>query len=197
MNKENNKVGMVTMYSDNYGSCLQAFALYNRIQYLGYDPTIIKYVPYDLGKNGKEFSKMYKLTHLPINTILHLFLNYRMIHGHKKAYEKFRESKLSFTKKSYGTNINEEGIKDSFNAFVCGSDMMWCETFSDDWEHYFLRFTSKEKRISYAPSFGVNKISTQNIDRCRRYLEGFNSNCLSCRDISGVRMIKDRPDTTS
>ena len=119
-----------------------------------------------------------------------LLINYKSITRQKAAFNHFRNTQFVFTNESYGAKSNRTGLNDKYDVFVCGSDMMWCETFEKDWEQYFLQFASKEKRISYAPSFGVNKISDLNFERCGEYLKGFNSSCLSCRDTSGVEMIE-------
>lgn len=184
-------VGMVTLYSDNYGSCLQAYSLYRTIVSLGYNPILIKYNRANSLNNRERCSKLQKLMKLPFKKILHLFLNYRMVRGRKFSCEQFRKKYLSFTEYPYSSGRNVE-INERFDAFVCGSDMMWCEVFADDWEQYFLRFTQKRKRIAYAPSFGINKISLSNFTRCKLYLEGFDPDCLSCRDKSGVTMIEQK-----
>lgn len=53
MNQTAKKVGMVTLYSDNFGSCLQAYALYKIIMDMGYVPKLIRYTPYSRG-GGRE-----------------------------------------------------------------------------------------------------------------------------------------------
>ena len=49
MAESTKKVGLVTFYSDNYGSCLQAFALYNIIKEIGYNTKVVKYVREAIG----------------------------------------------------------------------------------------------------------------------------------------------------
>lgn len=38
----NKKVGLVTYYGNNYGGCLQAYAIQTTIKGLGFDPRIIQ-----------------------------------------------------------------------------------------------------------------------------------------------------------
>ncbi len=192
MNQKVKKIGMVTFYSDNFGSCLQAYALYKTIMDIGYAPKLIRYTPYSKGRGGRNNdSKLYKLTHLPIKSTLHILLNYRMVKGRKAAFDNFRKNSFQFTSATYSKNADTSDLESQFDVFICGSDMMWAETFHEDWEQYFLRFASEGKRVSYAPSFGINQISTANINRCREYLEGFRPGRLSCRDLSGVKMIQE------
>lgn len=190
-NKKSFDVGLVTLYSDNYGSCLQAFSLNLALKKLGLNPTLIRYIPFSNGGGAKKkHGQLYKLLHRPLWNTLSLLINYKSITRQKAAFNHFRNTQFVFTNESYGAKSNRTGLNDKYDVFVCGSDMMWCETFEKDWEQYFLQFASKEKRISYAPSFGVNKISDLNFERCGEYLKGFNSSCLSCRDTSGVEMIE-------
>lgn len=190
-NKKSFDVGLVTLYSDNYGSCLQAFSLNLALKKLGLNPTLIRYIPFSNGGGAKKkHGQLYKLLHRPLWNTLSLLINYKSITRQKAAFNHFRNTQFVFTNESYGAKSDRTGLNDKYDVFVCGSDMMWCETFEKDWEQYFLQFASKEKRISYAPSFGVNKISDLNFERCGEYLKGFNSSCLSCRDTSGVEMIE-------
>ena len=184
-------VGLVTLFSDNYGSCLQAFSLFTTLKKLGANPTIIRYIPFSNGGgSGKKHGQLYKLLHRPFWNTMFLLKNYKRIARQKAAFNNFRNTQLVFTRESYGAKSDRTGLNEKYDVFVCGSDMMWCETFEKDWEHYFLQFAAKEKRISYAPSFGINKITILNFERCGEYLKGFNSSCLSCRDSSGVAMIE-------
>lgn len=193
MENKRKSIGLVTICSDNYGSLLQAFALHNKICEMGYDLLLIRYVPYSQGGGiNRSYSKLYKFIHIPICSIWQYIANYRMIHGRKEAFKRFRDRQFKFTTKLYSKLTDKSDLNSQFDTFVCGSDMMWCEDFHEDWEYYFLRFTHKEKRISYAPSFGNNQISDANINRCKRYLKGFPIESLSCREISGVRMIRDK-----
>ena len=190
MELKRKRIGLVTFYSDNYGSCLQAFALFNTIKQLGYEPTLIKYSR--SSDNGGDKSLLGKLKHHSLSSIIKGLHDYRMIRGKKEAFVKFRNSQFPFTDKEYNKDSDETYLNSQYDRFVCGSDMMWCEVFKNDWYHHFLGFATKDKRISYAPSFGINEISDTNYELCKKYLKGFNPSCLSCRDISGVQMIRDK-----
>lgn len=182
-------VGMVTLYSDNYGSCLQAYALFRSIEKLNYCPIIIKYRRFETLAGTSVF---YKLSHIPFKTLWRIFLHRKQIQLRKSCFNEFRSSMLTFTEKEYLNKDERKELNDRFDVFVCGSDMMWCEAFEKDWEQFFLRFTNKDKRASYAPSFGINQISDKNRQKCLEFLSGFPPSRLSCRDMAGVRMIKEK-----
>ena len=189
MNHEGKKVGIVTLYSNNFGSCLQAFALYACIKDMGYAPTLIRYRC--VGGNEKD-TFLQKLSHIPFKTLLYVLFSKRQIQKRKSCFNRFRSTMFTFTEKEYLNNDERKELNNQFDVFVCGSDMMWCEVFEKDWEQYFLRFVSENKRVAYAPSFGVNQISDRNYQRCLEFLSGFPSSRLSCRDIMGVQMIREK-----
>lgn len=188
VDNNNKRIGMVTLYSNNFGSCLQAYALYRCIKDFGCYPTLIKYRR-TISLNDR--SLLYKIFHLPFKTIWHVFIHRKCINVRKSCFDAFRDSMFIFTPKEYINNDERKELNNEFDAFVCGSDMMWCEAFEKDWSQFFLQFADKDKRIAYAPSFGINQISEENYQRCFELLSGFPSSRLSCRDTTGVRMIKD------
>ena len=187
--KRNVRVGIVTLYTDNYGSCLQAYALFKQVQEFGYTSTLIKY----RGSGEREKKSLaYKVFHIPLKKLWRIFLQRRQIQLRKLCFNEFRSSKVVFTEKEYSDDDERKELNNQFDVFVCGSDMMWCEAFEKDWEQFFLRFADKNKRVAYAPSFGVNQISAKNHQKCLEYLSGFQPSRLSCRDKSGVLMIKEK-----
>lgn len=53
---------------------------------------------------------------------------------------------------------------------------------------YFLRFTSRPKRVAYAPSFGTDKVAYYNEKTLKKYLSGFDH--ISVREESGKDICK-------
>lgn len=184
----NKRIGIVTLYTDNFGSCLQAYALYKCIENFGNQPTLIKYRE-TITKRHSPL--LYKLFHTSFKTLLYVLTHRKNINLRKSCFEEFRSSMFTFTSKEYSDNDEREELNRLFDVFVCGSDMMWCEVFEKDWNQFFLQFADKNKRIAYAPSFGVNQISEENHQRCLELLSGFPSSRLSCREVAGTHMIKE------
>lgn len=187
MDNDNKRIGMVTLYSNNFGSCLQAYALYGCIKNFGCHPTLIKYQRMTMHE-----SLLHKFFHMSIKTIWHALTHRKSINVRKSCFNVFRSSMFTFTCKEYLNNDERKELNSQFDAFVCGSDMMWCEAFEKDWSQFFLQFADKEKRIAYAPSFGINQISEENHQRCLTLLSGFPASRLSCRDVAGVRMLEEK-----
>ncbi len=85
-----------------------------------------------------------------------------------------------------------EDIADEYDFFVVGSDQVW----HPGWGNIFLEFVPREKKVSYAASFGVNAIPD---DKKASFNHGIsNFDYISVREESGVKIIKDltgRDDT--
>jgi hypothetical protein len=60
------RVGLLTAYVNNYGACLQAYALQNTISMMGYECEIVRYTPVPnvklmtLGQRGIQLLKNIK-----------------------------------------------------------------------------------------------------------------------------------------
>ena len=191
--KENkNRVGIVTLYDDNYGTCLQAFALCNKISEMGYEPEIIRYIRGNVNVRNESWMKkvMGKLRSMPPKLILTYLLSYKWIRERKAGFSNFRERYLKFGEETNYRDSIRCDLGKAYDAYVCGSDMIWSEEFADDWRYFFLQFAPSKKRISYAPSFGKNIISSENDKICSDFLHEIR--CLSCREEAGVSLIKNQ-----
>lgn len=187
-------IGIVTYYKIyNYGSVLQAYALSNTVKKLGYNPEIIDY----LDTNQKCFKKIkYKtyrnriLTSLKnpklfISTIKTKFVGDKFVANieeeHKKLFDDFINNNLTLSK------VDVLKDDDYYDYYICGSDQVWQISAPGLHELYYLRFTKKEKRIAYAPSFGSLTIPKYNVKRLKKYLNEFSN--ISVREKSGIDIV--------
>lgn len=88
------------------------------------------------------------------------------------------------------TNFVKTVSDDEYHCFIVGSDQVW----NPDWAKYtydrmFLRFCSPTKRISYAASFGVDKIPEKWVDKYKAGLIDFKA--LSVREDKAVDIVKN------
>ncbi|WP_041139759.1 polysaccharide pyruvyl transferase family protein [Beduini massiliensis] len=189
------KIGIVTYYKIyNFGSILQAYALSEKINSFGYTAEIIDYLD-----NEQECYKRIKaLTYKNrlLTSLKSPFLLYQTIMTKikgekfvsnidsdlKKKFDKFSEDYLKLSK----TDILLD--KNYFDGFICGSDQVWQLSAPGLHELYYLRFTDKNKRIAYAPSFGSETIPWYNKKRLKKYLSEFKA--LSVREDTGVKIIE-------
>lgn len=83
--------------------------------------------------------------------------------------------------------------KQSFDAFIVGSDQVWRPKYVPDIYHYYLDFVpenSSAKRIAYAPSFGTEdwEYSEEQYVLCLKLIKRFKA--ISVREKSGVDLCK-------
>ena len=160
------KIGIITWFTgSNYGTNFQAIALQYYLRNQGHEVNVINYeIPPSLKK--RPFIK--KLLNQPRKYLVKI--------GMKKYEAKIveRDKKLSnaiknkciLTKK---INSKEEFVQvcNSFDLLICGSDQIWNPNWYD--RFYFADYDEiNTKRISYAPSMGVNSIPEKILPEIRR-----------------------------
>ena len=186
MENSNKKVGIMTWHTyNNYGSVLQAYATQKIIaNNTNFTPELIHYMP--------KQKKVSLLKKLKIKNILFKIFNSGSklkeniyVHG-----EKFNDFRNKYFK--YSTNCKDATelflLNNEYEKFVCGSDQIWAPTVFD--ENYFLSFVdNNSKKISYAPSIGMNSIENKEIrENMASLIKTFDS--LSIREESGKEIIK-------
>ena len=169
------RVAIVTICDNsNYGNRLQNYALHKTLNNLGISNVTL----WDRSKNTfKERVKINIKKILPSNNI-----------GRKK-YLKFNEFTSKNISNLYVDMDNLKELRNEFDYFIVGSDQIWNYNFGHATEKDFLNFVQYDKRISYAPSFGVSKIDSEH-----RYkiTEGINNiKYLSVREQQGATIIKE------
>jgi len=184
------KIGIVTRYDDNYGACLQAAALQHKLQELGYSAEIIKYSAHS-GQLGQSvaFRHIRILSSIKLKKAFFIFLSRKYVLARKRAFTKFRNAEIVFSKEDYISAADMAELADKYEAFICGSDMIWCEEFLDSLQVYFLRFAPRSKRIAYSPSFGRGILAKENVPTYRQWISEMGA--LSCREQSGVKLIEE------
>lgn len=182
------RIGLMTCFIDNYGACLQAYALQQTLKKSENAVDIIKYI----GVPGYEPDRGYKkwirnrLTRWLKGKIN---LEYRFYNERRSAFEAFRSQYLTFSSDSFHSFDELQNKTTSYDAFVCGSDQIWNPyLYHGNNPCYFLDFAKKgQKRIAYAPSIGVSEIPTEYQEDMRELLNRMD--VLSCREQTGTNII--------
>ena len=177
------KIALLTIWHEkNYGAELQAYATIKILQQLGYDVEMIDIRLSDLhrsnlkGKIGNYISKF---------------------GPSQRKFEKFWKTYIPVSQRyrSLGDLQNDPPVAD---VYMVGSDQVWNPDIVKDFTNvYFLDFGSdKIKRVSFASSFGVSTWKRQEmIENVRTLLRRFAY--ISCREDSGVKILKDVFDITA
>ena len=181
-------VGIITVHRlPNWGSALQAYALFNVIKSLGYNPEIIDYEypnPWQWSRGGG----LWRLSPISIRTKIARLIGYRPLDllGLNERFIK-KEMKLSAHYKTYESIHKNPPI---YDIYCTGSDQIWnyktimCDTV------FMLDFAPEQaKRIAYSSSFSVNEIPVELEPIYREHLGKFSA--ISVRESHGSKIIKD------
>lgn len=208
------KIGIVTMIgNDNYGNLLQNYAVKKLIEDIGYDAITLnnniiedKYACSKkiemLGKFEPKYMKRYfkaKLNQLigcknsydyNFPRLFKLLQNRKYFYQCKiKRMENFKSFRKMYIPYEVLPVYDKNFPVNSYEAFVCGSDVIWHPTYHYNKSNDFLCFAPKYKRIALAPSFGVNEIPEDRIIDYKIWLSEIKY--LSIREKAGATIIRN------
>ncbi len=191
------KAGIITFHKvNNYGAVLQAYALQKSIRSLGCQCDIIDYdrknfrdvllwqenkikcllkgTPDHQGYSNMEFINMVLTT---------IFFNNKAVAG---KFEGFRRQ-LSLSRPVHSNTVKE--LNREYDLFISGSDQVWnCGRIILD-RNYLLGFVdNKEKKGSYAASFGIKNIPDKYAGDYKSLLSDFKY--LAVREAAGADLIR-------
>lgn len=191
------KIGIATIVDyKNYGNRLQNYALQEVIKSLGYEvETIVnkKYTPEDnrstltryiervkeLGIKGNISRVSEKLKGEPKE---------KLLNEKKRRFREFSKQHINETSFTVEPQSVPEELKDQYDYFVTGSDQVWNPNYRNCSSFDFLAFAPADKRVAYAPSFGVSTIPDKFKADYTNWLTEFAS--LSVREDAGAQLIE-------
>lgn len=191
------KIGILTLpLHTNYGGILQAYALQTVLERMGHEVEVLNTRP--------SFAKPVYWKY-PLRLVKKLFVDNdtvvdREARARKEepvlAAELYRfQSEYIHSRFISGLHEIREG---DYEAIVVGSDQIWRPKYfkhmwKSDVADAFLAFTKgwELKRISYAPSFGVDdwELTDEETGRCRIMMTQFDG--ISVREFSGMNLCKE------
>ena len=189
----------------NYGNRLQNYAVQEVLKKLGAEPTTIINTTKHKNIDRNEYSVnkyIKKLNDIGINGIMRKVIfkvkridEEKLKSQKKNNFKKF--SKLYINESEFEIDMNNipTEIGRHFEYFITGSDQVWNPNFIRFSELDFLTFVPEEKRIAYAPSFGVSSIPADYKEDFKKWIGGMNS--LSVREDAGAKLIKDLTGRTA
>ena len=190
MGNNKNKVGIITYYGNNYGGCLQAYAMQKTIQSIGYDANILQVNIQLKSYKTNIFSKVLRLLKNPMAYLKRkrYIKNYiKNCSLRSKAFDKFRTEFLVFDK-TFMLSKESQSVSDKYNIFVCGSDQIWNPNLYGVHPIWTLKFAPLgSKKIAYAPSLGIATIPDKYVSDFRNNLQDFTF--ISCREQEGANSL--------
>src|SRR5699024_6376917 len=189
------KVAIITLNGYfNYGNRLQNYALQELLKGQGFEvETIINETKFNKQPKSKVQvikEKSVKDLFTVLNTKVQNYL-YKNKLNQKRAeiFKDFTSSNILETEYSISEKHIPGDLSEKYNFFVTGSDQVWNPNYRKGSFIEFLTFVPCEKRIAYAPSFGVSEIPKEYIKNYQLWLSEMAH--LSVREEAGAKIIKD------
>ncbi|MBO5143536.1 MAG: polysaccharide pyruvyl transferase family protein [Clostridia bacterium] len=183
------KIRTITFHSAyNYGANLQAYALQEYIKELAIEKgEDIDFKIINLRTIKRDIE--YDYSNKKIKGLIKNLLTKNSLVKKSKKFENFFAKYYMLTKE-YKSN-DELKIENFDNTYlISGSDQIWnIKTFDFDWS-YWLDFSNTSIKISYAPSFGQNKIEFTRDEENKIKDSIMKYNYLSVRDVYSQNIIK-------
>lgn len=134
--------------------------------------------------NGKNILDLVKIVTNRINR-----KNHQEVFNQKvAAFKKFTNENINISDFIITIESVPEYLGENFDYFVVGSDQVWNPIYRKGSSIDFLSFAPHEKRIAYAPSFGVSSIPNCFTKDYKKWITEFKA--LSVREDAGADIIK-------
>ncbi|MBQ8124862.1 MAG: polysaccharide pyruvyl transferase family protein [Kiritimatiellae bacterium] len=181
------KIGILTFHhSLNCGAALQAWALQAHLRKCGHNASIVNY-----GKIGwpcKYYLRCDSLRRFIGSFYKGFFTFFRTfaIESYRRhLYRRFMREQMALGDAVKKDEINKSG----YTHLIVGSDQVWHSVINEGDDAYFLAdVPDGVKRISYAPSFGVDEFDQKLEQKMAGWLARFDA--LSVREPQGAEIVK-------
>lgn len=185
-------IGIITYHHYyNYGTMLQAFALQEKVEQLGYQAELIDFKQ-DNSLSRYEMLKL-RIKRMPVyikerKKYRALADSREKIKEKNELFEQFYKTYLHVGKKKYTTTQQLMENPPVYDGYVVGSDQTWNPFVANSPEAFFLPFVeNKSKKGSYGPSSAVKSLSDEKEKEYRKKLSNFSF--LSCREQDGAQLL--------
>lgn len=191
------KIGLVTYYGDNFGACMQAYALQTVLCELKGNCEIIA-----CPEGSPDSFQSHSQGHLIKNALKALlngkfFSRYKtrkfVLQTNKNIHNRCESFRLQYLNIIHNGNHTWGDFYiniPNYDAYVCGSDQIWNPTFYGQCHPiYYLNFVSSGKRkVAYAPSIGIKNIEDKHKDTLMEYLSTFDA--VSVRESNAIGLLQ-------
>ncbi len=208
------KVGVITLFGDNYGNKLQNLAVQKILESHGADvETIILDVKQGVRKPTAKCQTAKKLLPNYIVKVLksrfknkYLYKNERdgvfksikftkntdwkdLQKNREESFKKFTDKNIKISPNTLSLINKDEEWLESYDYFIAGSDQVWNPTYPETSSLNFMQFAPIEKRIALAPSIGLSKLPNHVKSLYEKWLNEIPN--LSVREQAGANIIKE------
>jgi hypothetical protein len=170
-------IAILTMHAViNYGSLLQAYALYKFLEINGYSPVIVNYIfPNDYHKKLAVYTESNEDKTNWVRAHTNGICNRIIKPNSREKIEKFGSFMCKNMKLTHSYNSIEE-LKSNppiADLYIAGSDQIWNPKYIGNDDSFFLTWAFKGTKVSYASSFGSGSLSVEFKNRLKNNLSKF------------------------
>lgn len=166
-----NKIALITFHdTTNFGALLQTYGLYSKLNNMGFDCSILNYQCINIIK--REIPESFKWSLNPKSLMLELLVKSKS----RCRYSSIRQFMSKYMPKMTLPYNRETvfSVKEDFDTYVVGSDMLWGLDITDSDYSYFLDFAPDDSRkFSYATSIGKRDWNQEETDKISKLLNRF------------------------
>lgn len=177
------KIGIVSynIYGNftNYGSALQSWALHQSINRLGegmWKSVLVDYCP-DVLRDNDPLNPLRKMWDQDEESQRMCRLSLPAIEENYYKFDRFYKERFEKTDRKYTPENFEDIIEDEqLNAFVCGSDTIFCiDEFKGLEDGYFANYPCMKNgySVAYAASFGDAHFTPETYEQLNEKLQNF------------------------
>lgn len=181
------KIGILTFQNTiNYGALLQGYALNKKINEIDNNCEIIQYQCEAIDKKEQpmEFKNIKN-----IKDLIKFIMLKKSEENKLRKFKNFTQNYVSYSRKIYCRESIEQ-LSNDYDLFVVGSDQVWNLNITNGDYTYFLDFEkNRQKKNSYAASFGYEHIPEKYIENSKKYLNEFNN--ITVREQSGSLLVNE------
>ncbi|MBR6575967.1 MAG: polysaccharide pyruvyl transferase family protein [Akkermansia sp.] len=176
----------------NYGSALQSWALSETLRKLGYEPVLIDYCP-DILRDKNPLDPMRNMWDTDAEARRQCELSLPAIRVNYEKFERFYTERFNRSSRKYfSQSFNEVDADEKLDAYVCGSDTIFCvDEFGID-DGYYANFPCMKNghTISYAASFGDSHFTEETYALLDSRLQNFKA--IGIRESGMLPYIRER-----
>lgn len=187
------KVLLVTIYDNhNFGNRLQNYALQKVVESYNFEVTTLDDRDSKIHRMKGRIKGMMKRMEASLKN------QKKIIRPTKAGGPSNSEMVLKFNQNNFRYIKKTTSLKSfftdwsSYDLAIAGSDQIWHKWSKFDpleLPYYYLRFMPREKRVSYAASFGFEEFPKKDRRQHRIGLNGMRE--ISCREESGCRLVEE------
>lgn len=182
------KVAIITMIGNNFGNRLQNYALQEYLKDKGINVETIYNCVYDIPKVQYNIFEIPQKVYAKIKRRVLDKRYFSITKKRNMLFENFNKENITFSKIKLDNIDKLKYLDKEYDKFIVGSDQVWNPYANRNKEIDFLKFSNRSKNLTYAVSFGIDKLEEKYV---KEYKDGIkNFEFISVREAEGKKIVE-------